>query len=176
METFSALLALCAGNSPVTNGDFPPQRPVTRSSDVFSDVRLNKRWANNREDGDLRRHHTHYEVIVMDSACGKIKHRPYSEVREAIMGKPHITLFKANHIHSTRRNITPNIKTILGLSWLSMLNPFSWQKYSNLAFDSLASETPANQEPCQVILVNEYVFWYVFYSVIQAPVSTCYNV
>ena len=30
METFSALLALCAGNSPVT-GEFPSQRPVTRS-------------------------------------------------------------------------------------------------------------------------------------------------
>ena len=30
METFSALLALCEGNSPVT-GEFPSQRPVTRS-------------------------------------------------------------------------------------------------------------------------------------------------
>ena len=30
METFSALLAICAGNSPVT-GEFPTQRPVTRS-------------------------------------------------------------------------------------------------------------------------------------------------
>ena len=42
METFSALLALCAGNSPVT-GEFPSQRPVTRSFDVFFDLRLNKR-------------------------------------------------------------------------------------------------------------------------------------
>ena len=33
METFSALLAICAGNSPVT-GEFPSQRPVTRSFDV----------------------------------------------------------------------------------------------------------------------------------------------
>ena len=41
METFSALLALCAGNSPV-NGDIPTQRPVTRSFDVFFDLRLNK--------------------------------------------------------------------------------------------------------------------------------------
>ena len=47
METFSALLALCAGNSPVT-GEFPAQRPVTRSFDVFFDLRLNpqlsKQW------------------------------------------------------------------------------------------------------------------------------------
>ena len=41
MKTFSALQALCAGNSPVT-GEFPAQRPVTRSFDVFFDLRLNK--------------------------------------------------------------------------------------------------------------------------------------
>ena len=42
METFSALQAICAGNSPVT-GEFPAQRPVTRSFDVFFDLRPNKR-------------------------------------------------------------------------------------------------------------------------------------
>ena len=42
METISALLTLCAGNSPVT-GEFPSQRPVMRSFDVFFDLRLNKR-------------------------------------------------------------------------------------------------------------------------------------
>ena len=42
METFCALLTLCAGNSPVT-GEFPAQRPVTRSFEVFSDLCLNKR-------------------------------------------------------------------------------------------------------------------------------------
>ena len=42
METFSALLAICAGNSPVS-GEFPAQSPVTRSFDVFFDLRLNKR-------------------------------------------------------------------------------------------------------------------------------------
>ena len=41
MEAFSALLAICAGNSPVP-GEFPAQRPVTRSFDVFFDLRLNK--------------------------------------------------------------------------------------------------------------------------------------
>ena len=42
METFSALLALCAGNSPVL-GEFPAQRPVTLSFDVFFDLCLIKR-------------------------------------------------------------------------------------------------------------------------------------
>ena len=42
METFSALLAICVGNSPVT-GEFPSQRPVMRSFGGFFDLRLNKR-------------------------------------------------------------------------------------------------------------------------------------
>ena len=42
METYSALLAICAGNSLVP-GEFPAQRPVTRSFDVFFDLHPNKR-------------------------------------------------------------------------------------------------------------------------------------
>ena len=42
MQTISALLALCAGNSPFT-GESPSRRPVTWSFDVFFDLRLNKR-------------------------------------------------------------------------------------------------------------------------------------
>ena len=42
MGTFSALLAICAGNSPAP-GEFPAQRPVMRSFDVFFELRLNKR-------------------------------------------------------------------------------------------------------------------------------------
>ena len=41
METFSALLVICAGNSSVT-GEFPEQSPVTRSFAVFFDLRLNE--------------------------------------------------------------------------------------------------------------------------------------
>ena len=64
METFSTLLAICAGNSPVT-GEFPAQRPVTRSFDVFF-AWINV-WVNNGEAGDLRRHRTHYDVTVMNT-------------------------------------------------------------------------------------------------------------
>ena len=56
IETFCALLAICAGNSPVT-GEFPAQRSVTRSF-------LNG-WANNGEAGDLRRYSAHHDVTVM---------------------------------------------------------------------------------------------------------------
>ena len=64
METFSALLAICAGNSPVT-GEFPSQGPVTRSFHVFFDMRLEDGKVNNREAGDLTRHRAHYDVTVM---------------------------------------------------------------------------------------------------------------
>ena len=64
METFSTLLAICAENSPVT-GEFLAQRPVTRSFEVFFDLRLINGWVNNGEAGDLRRHRAHYDVIVM---------------------------------------------------------------------------------------------------------------
>ena len=61
METFSVLLALCAGNSPVT-GEFPTQRPVTRSFDVSLICVWTNRWVNNRGAGNLRRYRAHYDV------------------------------------------------------------------------------------------------------------------
>ena len=64
LETFSAILAFCVGNSPVI-GEFPAQRPVTRSFYVFFDLGLYKCLTNNREASDLRRHRTHYTGIVM---------------------------------------------------------------------------------------------------------------
>ena len=64
METFSALLAICAGNSPVS-GEFPSQRPVTRSFDFFLICTWINGWVNNRKAGDLRCHRVHYDVSVM---------------------------------------------------------------------------------------------------------------
>ena len=62
MEIFSALLAICAGNSPGT-GEFPTQRPVSWNFDVFFDLRLNKRlskqswgWWFETPSRPLRRH------------------------------------------------------------------------------------------------------------------------
>ena len=64
MEIFSALLTICPENSPVSD-EFPAQRQVTRSCDVFFDLRLNKRLSKQSEARDLRRHRPHYDVIVM---------------------------------------------------------------------------------------------------------------
>ena len=59
MESFSALLAICAGNSPVQ----------WRGALMFSLIgaRIDG-WVNNDEAGDLRRHRAHCNVIVMESA------------------------------------------------------------------------------------------------------------
>ena len=66
METFSALLALYAGNSPVI-GEFPSQRPMWRGTLMFSLIcAWINGWVNHHEAGDLRRHRAHYGVIVMD--------------------------------------------------------------------------------------------------------------
>ena len=55
---------LCAGISPVT-GDFPAQSQW-RGALVFSLICARiYGWRNNREAGDLRRHHPHYDVAVM---------------------------------------------------------------------------------------------------------------
>ena len=59
METFSVLLAFCAENSPVI-GEFPSQRPVTRSFDVSHDLGLNQQMSK-----QWRRHRAHYDVLVM---------------------------------------------------------------------------------------------------------------
>ena len=73
MEIFSTLLALCEGNSPVA-GEFPSQRPVTRSFDVFFDLRLNKRLTNNQNAGELRRHRAYYDVTVMKLIQPQLRH------------------------------------------------------------------------------------------------------
>ena len=65
METFSALLAICAGNSPAP-GEFPAQRPVTRSFDVFFDLHLNKRLRKQSWGWWFEMlHYAHYDVTVM---------------------------------------------------------------------------------------------------------------
>ena len=64
METFSALLALCAGNSPVPVNS--PHKGQWHGALMFSLIcAWISGWVNNREAGDLRRQRAHYGVIVM---------------------------------------------------------------------------------------------------------------
>ena len=62
METFSALLAICAGNSPVNS----PHKGQWRGALMFSLIcAWINGWVNNHEAGDLRRHRAHYDVTVI---------------------------------------------------------------------------------------------------------------
>ena len=68
METFPALLALCAGNLPVNS----PHKGQWRGALMFSFIcAWINGWVNNREAGDLRRDRAHYHVIVMGIVCQK---------------------------------------------------------------------------------------------------------
>ena len=64
METFSALLALCAGNSPV-NGECPTQASDAGLWWFFFICAWINGWVNNRVTGDLRRHLAQYDVMVL---------------------------------------------------------------------------------------------------------------
>ena len=65
MEIFSALLALCARNSPVPVNS--PHKGQWRGALMFSMICawIND-WISNREAGDLKRHRGQYDVNVMD--------------------------------------------------------------------------------------------------------------
>ena len=68
METFSAWLALCAGNSPVPVNS--PHKSQWRGALMFSliCVWIND-WVNNREADDLRRYRGHFDVMVMPGSA-----------------------------------------------------------------------------------------------------------
>ena len=71
METFSALLALCAGKSPVPVNS--PHKGQWRGALIFSfNYAWINDWVNNLEAGDLRRQRVYYDVIVM-----QMKQRKY---------------------------------------------------------------------------------------------------
>ena len=61
MKTFSALLAICAGNSPVTR-----HKGQWRVALIF--FLYAPGWVNNREAGDLRRHRDHYDIVIRRKA------------------------------------------------------------------------------------------------------------
>ena len=64
MEIFSALLAICAGNSPVPVNS--PHKSHWRGALMFSLIcAWINGWVNNREAGNLRRYRAHYDVTVM---------------------------------------------------------------------------------------------------------------
>ena len=71
METFSELLALCAGKSLVPVNSLHKGQWCGALMFSLICARIND-WLNNREAGDLRRYRGHYDVIVMEKLIGNI--------------------------------------------------------------------------------------------------------
>ena len=111
METFSVLLAICAGNSPGT------QRPVTRTLDIFFDLRLNKRlskqswgWWFNTLPRPLRRHtnyscHSRVDIVAFDGMApvwcqGICNH--------------HVNVGRSSHFRTTQLKVFPTPWHVMG--------------------------------------------------------------
>ena len=105
METFSASLAICAENSPVT-GEFPAQRPVTRSFDVF-DLRWSKQslgWWFQTPWRPLWRHCNgwrHRRMSLWCMACGYCAlDWPTSQIPQCIRQISHNAPFCNRNVHT----------------------------------------------------------------------------
>ena len=129
METFSALLVLCAGNSPVPVNS--PHKGQWRGALMFYLIYawIND-WVNNREAGDLRRHRGHSDVIVMH---GNLMHAVMIPLANIVLYSTVAAIFfciepscKIDKIVATtiycRSDIFP-FYTIVNMTTLS-----SWQK------------------------------------------------
>ena len=104
-------------------GEFPTQRPVTRSFDDFFDI-IND-WVNNREAGDVRRYRGHYDVIVMffgivSLALGQLYH--WLSVSEA-------TLNSIVKLTGPRLNIK-TIFPCMGISNMKMKDLYNGNPYT----------------------------------------------
>ena len=62
---------------------------MTRSYDIFFDLRLNKRLRNNREAGDLRRYRAHFDVTVMRRMIDSTTREFDSRFREETVTRLH---------------------------------------------------------------------------------------
>ena len=99
MEAFSALLAICANNSPVPVNS--PHKGQWRRALMFSltFVWINNGWVNNGEGGDLRRNRTQYDVTVMFEIFMLVIAHRMSVVPQFCYGLgPIITLFSGNSV------------------------------------------------------------------------------
>ena len=122
METFSALLAISAGNSPVP-GEFPTQRPVTLSFDVFFDLRLNKRlskqlwgWWFESQSSSLWRNRDafNYNICTRCSSryCGLVYHVPMNGITmRCTLCHQHILIINCMPVTSVHPNWSTLVKT-----------------------------------------------------------------
>ena len=107
MKTFSALLAIYAGNSSVSVNS--PHKGQWRGALVFSLIcAWIKVWINNREAGELRRHRTHYDVIVIIYCHASVTVQDAIHTLCFIIGFAVILLFSC--VHSSHKVSGGNVR------------------------------------------------------------------
>ena len=129
METFSALLALCEGNSPATV-EFPAQRPVTRSFDVFFVPRLNKRLSKQYRRRDLSRFGAHYDVTVMLWWALKPTPKPKLECVKMMSREPQIITIFISTLYDKNWTGYGNFKICDLIFNLVTSSAMSWVRYT----------------------------------------------
>ena len=112
-------MAFFAGNSPVT-GAFPAQWPVTRSFDIFFDLRLNKRLSKQSWGWWFEPIRAHYDVIVIIIITTKQKYNKPVFIFISIL-----VIASDNFIHWQCPNHEP-ISVLVLLPMFAKSTPYIW--------------------------------------------------
>ena len=129
METFSALLAICAGNShrsPVNSSHKGQWRGALMFSLICAWI---NGWVKNRKAGDLRRHRAHYDVSVMKmwlhSGSSMARYHQFDDIvrwtkeyREILRDPNEVIVFDVVAGDFNMCNMSPgNVDLIPGILW-----------------------------------------------------------
>ena len=126
IETFSAMLAICAGNSPVTNS---PRKGQCRG-ELWAWI---NHWVNNGEADDLKRHCVHYDITVMlyktPLVFSNCYHHslPY-ESRDITFLWRHVLGVTHTFSHVSTTNMCNKIFFVKSRLWI-ILGCITWQRY-----------------------------------------------
>ena len=153
METFSALLAICAGNSPVTS-EVPAQRPVTRNFDVFFDLRPNKLlskqswgWWFQTPSRPLWRHRNGKKLTVIRLALDATMSSAACSISAGVNSKIRST----NTLALLARVLTmlTCMKNIIDVEKISQSNlsefEYSFQNWWNVSYVLFVNQQPSRQ-------------------------------
>ena len=128
METFSALLAICAGDSPVT-GEFPAQKPPLMFSLICTWI---NGWVNKTEADDLRRRCVHYDVTAMSNQNATKRGRGWVGLIHGILLTPKVAKLNSSYTKRYETKLYTRIPDGASvLIWPSVVWQHSGQK--NLA-------------------------------------------
>ena len=157
METFSALLALCAGNSPVPVNF--PHKGQWSGALMFSLIRVwINGWVNNREAGDLRRHRGHYDVNVMECSNTKIGINSRSDERRPVRNCLFVAFNKYLETFISRwlRSYTNDLAGLSGLVCLKNPGSCLWKGLNKLGTELKLGLCTAGQRQATRLYLNQW--------------------